>query len=153
MGGNLTPVGSSVVDIVIDRWSTPEERAALIAAFKEKGQDGLLDALQRMKRVGYLKMPDKLGYSLYYAVQRPEKEGGRRILIATDRKIGYFEFDKGARSLDYPFTLMELRLDKDGNGEGKVSVGTRISVNADNQLELENYGMQPVQLNKVRRTK
>ena len=103
---------------------------------------------------------DWLGFSttpgrvLYINFELQEFGIHRRLhAIATDRKIGYFEFDRGARSLDYPFTLMELHLDKDGNGEGKVSVGTKISVNEDKQIELENYGMQPVQLNKVRRVK
>jgi len=55
------------------------------------------------------------------------------------------------RTMDYPFTLIEIHLDKDGKGEGKASVATKISFDKDkNQLELENYSSEPVRLNNVK---
>ncbi len=53
--------------------------------------------------------------------------------------------------MDYPFTLVEIRLDKDGKGEGKASVATKITFDKDkNQVELENYSSEPVRLNNVK---
>src|SRR5512143_3868005 len=64
------------VDVVIERLSSDEERAGLITAFMEKGQDGLLNALQKIRpRVGYIRLPTSLGYDLQYAYRFPNPDG------------------------------------------------------------------------------
>jgi hypothetical protein len=53
--------------------------------------------------------------------------------------------------MDYPFTFIELRLDDNNRGEGKLALATRIIGNSDGtRLELENYTLQPINLNNVR---
>jgi hypothetical protein len=56
------------------------------------------------------------------------------------------------RSFDYPFTLIQLQVDKDGNGVGKASIATRIT-KEDNVIELEDFANVPVMLNDVKKTK
>lgn len=147
MGG---AVKSGVVEITIERWCTPEERMALIAAFKEKGQDGLLKALQDTKKVGYIRTPGTMAWDLHYAYQFPTGDGGRNIVIATDRRIAGVEAWNSTRSMDYPFDLIQMHLDAKGKGEGKMSAATRISVSEDGKrIELENYGTAPVSLNSI----
>lgn len=142
---------TTTVDITIERWSTDAERQLLIDALKEKGQDGLLRALQKLPRVGRMRTPDSIGYDLHYARQNPLDEGGRQIVIATDRPIGFWEARNRPRSIDYPFTVIELRLNKDGVGEGKMLPGTKIYIDRKNNLVLENYGTQPVRLTEVKK--
>lgn len=146
---------SQTVDIVIERWSTTTERQTLVDAFMPKGDaDKLLTALQKTRRVGYIRFPNTVGYDLHYSREVPGEDGGRRILIATDRRIGFQEASRQPRTMDYPFTLIEMRLNKDNEGEGKMSVATKISLSKDkNQLELENYGSEPVRLNNIRKIK
>ena len=84
--------GSGIVQIDIDRWSTAAEREALLNTLKKQGAQKLLDALQGTKPVGIIKTPDSLGYDLHYANQTPLPDGGRRIVIATDRPIATRSF-------------------------------------------------------------
>ena len=109
--------------------------------FKEKGPDALLDALRGIPRVGYIRTPGSLAYDLHYALELPGEEGGRRIVLATDRPIGFWEAANRPRTIDYPFTLIELRLGKNGEGEGKLSIATKLTLNG-NVLVLENYANQ-----------
>jgi len=143
---------AGVIDIVLERLSSDEERATLISAFLEKGQDLLLKELQKVKpRVGYMRSPNSLGYDLQYAYQFVNSDGSRRVVIATDRWVGFWEASRRARTMDYPFTFIEMRLDKDGNGEGRMAVGTKISRSKDGKtVELENYGIAPVALNNIK---
>jgi hypothetical protein len=54
--------------------------------------------------------------------------------------------------VDYPFTLIEMRVGKDGMGEGKMSLFTKITYDKKkNQIVLEDYGSQPVLLTQVKR--
>jgi hypothetical protein len=153
--GNIGAGANSTVNIQIERWSTDVERKRLIAAFEKNRQDGLLNELQKVNpRVGYINLPGSIGYDLRYAREVPGEKGERRILIATDRPIGVAEARNQPRTIDYPFTLIELRLDKAGNGEGRMSIATKIRHNKKtNVLELENYNSEPVRLNQVRKAK
>jgi hypothetical protein len=91
-----------------------------------------------------------LGLDIRYARQMPLPEGGRRIILAMDRYIGIREARNQPRSIDYPFTLIEIRADKDGKGEGKMSVATKINFDKKkNVIELENYASEPVRLQNV----
>jgi hypothetical protein len=143
---------AGMVEIAIERLSSPAEREKLIAAFVEKGQDGLLNDLQKVKpRVGFIRLPQTLGYDLQYAYRFVNADGTSRLVIATDRKISFAEARNQPRTMDYPFTLIEMRLDKDGNGEGRMAVATKIQKSKDGKtIELENYGISPVALNEIK---
>lgn len=143
----------------IERWSTGEERDSLTAIMKEvtdvnRMNDTLLRALQRLPRVGWIRESTSLSWDLRYAQQTPLPDGGRRIVIATDRRIGFWEAANRPRTIDYPFTILELRLDKDNRGEGKLLADTRLIFDRDtNSLVLENYDTVPVRLNRIQRTR
>lgn len=147
---NVGRTGATPVDIVIERWTTDAERDRMLETFRTKGPDALLDVLRDVPRVGYIRTPDSLAYDLRFAREVPEAEGGRRIVLATDRPIGFWEAAGRGRTLDYPFTLIELRLNRRGEGEGKLSIATKLTLSGD-VLVLEDYANQPVMLNNVRR--
>jgi hypothetical protein len=140
------------VDIVLERLSTEEEREGLIAAFVEGGQDKLLPALQKIRpRVGFIRTPNSLGWDLQYAWRFVNSDGTSRLVIATDRRIDFWEARNQPRTIDYPFTIIEMRLDAKGEGEGRLAAGTKISKSRDGKtIELENYGISPVALNNIK---
>ena len=144
--------GATPVDITINRWTTDAERDRLVSIFKEKGSKSLLSALQDMKPVGTINTPGNVAYDLRYARQLAGEDGGRQIILATDRPIGFWEASAQPRSVDYPFLLMEMRLNKNGEGEGKLSLATKLTLK-DNVLVIENYANQPVMLNEVKQKK
>jgi hypothetical protein len=144
--------GAEPVDITINRWTADAERDRLVSIFKEKGPEDLLKALQKTKPVGTISTPGSLAYDLRYARELPGADGGRRIILATDRPISFWEAANRPRSADYPFLLIELHLNKNGEGEGKLSLATKLTLN-DNVLVIENYANQPVMLNEVKQKK
>lgn len=159
---NMSNVGAganAVVEIRIDRWSTEEERRHLIDTMLEKNADALLRELQKTPSHGRFSIPGlrgsdphqlRLGHDLHYTWQTAQPDGGRRIVIATDRYIGFGEARNQPRTIDYPFTLFEIRVDKSGKGQGKMAVATKIEFDKKkNTIELENYASEPVRLNNV----
>lgn len=144
--------GATPVDITINRWTSDPERDRLVTMFKEKGSKALLEELQKMKPVGTISTPGSVGYDLRYARQLPGADGGRRIVLATDRPISFWEASNQPRSVDYPFLLIELRLNKNSEGEGKLSLAAKLSLN-DNVLVIEDYANQPVMLNEIKEKK
>jgi len=141
---------AGTVEIAIERWSTDAERDRLMTVLLEKGPDKLLDELQRLPRVGYIRTPNSIGYDLHYARKAPGLDGGEHVVLATDRYITFWEAVNRPRTIDYPFTLIELHVGPDGKGEGKMSIATRIIYDKNkNEIVLENYQSQPVLLTEV----
>jgi hypothetical protein len=142
---------TNTLDIVIERWSTPEEISSLRAVMLEQGDDRLLSALQKTKpRCGYVRTSTNLGWDVYFARETPLPDGGRKIVLASDRPVSMWEARNAGRSMDYQFSLAEIRLPKEGKGEGKAIPYAQLTFNqATNVLEIENYQREPVRLNEV----
>jgi hypothetical protein len=147
---NVGRPGASQIEITINRYTSDAARDRLRTVFREKGPEALLRELQKEPPVGSIRVPGSLAYDLRYARELPGVDGGRRIVLATDRPIGFAEARNSSRTLDYPFTLIEMRLDKEGRGEGKLNIAAKLTLN-DNVLVIEDYGTQPVMLTDVRK--
>jgi hypothetical protein len=138
-GGPLSnPVGAPL-EIDIERWSTPDERRRLVSAIG-KGQRAMLEVLHDLSRVGAIRTPGELGLSLHYAHQTRTEDGGTRIFLATDRPIGFAEEWNRSRTVDYPFTFIELNVPLRGEGKGLLSLATKVTASRDGRfVHAENW--------------
>jgi hypothetical protein len=142
------------IEIVVERWSTDAERDRLLKTLLDNGPDKLLDVLQDVPKVGYVRTTTSVGWDLHYARHIMLPDGGEQVTIATDRPVNFWETRNQARTLDYPFSVIELRLKANGEGEGKLSIATKIVADKENNtIVLENYGTQPALLQGVKREK
>jgi hypothetical protein len=81
-------------------------------------------------------------------------DGGDRVVIGTDRPVSFWEETRQPRTLDYPFTIIELRLNREGEGEGQLSLATKVIADKEtNTVVLENWGTQRALLQAVKREK
>jgi len=116
----------------------------------------LTAALGRAPTVGYLWTSDVTGYSIKYAYHAALPDGSERIILATNRRLGAYttawNAPAAAPATDYEFTIVELRVNAKGTGEGKASLTTKVVVDNDAKtLALENYGATPAILQNVKR--
>ena len=157
---NIATGANQTIRIDIDGWSSPSQRQHLIETFLAKKQDGLVRELEKQKELGRFNFPGytgpdpnsimRLGTDIRYAMNFPGADGGRRIVVITPRVIGFREATDRPRTVDYPFSLFEMRFDKSGKGEGKMAYATQILFDKKtNSIELENYASEPVRLNNL----
>jgi hypothetical protein len=150
--GNMAAGRNSYLDIVITRWTTPEQREELLTILMQGDQDAFRDALAGQEMTGWIKLPETLRQELRYAwVRRQDDDGSREIILATDRIIPFVEAWIRGRSFDYNVSLIEMELDANNEGSGVAAVGVKFKVDG-NSLTIENYGTQPVNLNNIRKT-
>jgi hypothetical protein len=129
----------------------------MLAVLKEKGDSGVGAAIEKAPTAGYIWDSGSLGYSLRYAQKLRLPDGGERIIVVSDRPLGSWSREAWkaagqAAASDYSFTVIELRLNKQGRGEGKMSLAAKVTADADAMtLTLENYAGAPVLINNVKR--
>ena len=149
---NLGPRGQVRLQIRVNRWSTDEERAKLMEALMAQGRGGrdLANTLFGKESVGTIRESQSLAYDLRYARSLPT-EGGRQIIMATDRRIEFAEAWRSARTLDYNVSLIILDVDAEGRGEGQLMLGAEFSWNEEtNQVEITHFASEPIRLRNVR---
>ena len=141
--GTSTQMGKLYnVNIYIEQYSTQDERQALINAFKQKGQDGLIDVLEDLKPKGRVRFASGgVGNDVKYIIELPsEKKGERRLRLVTDRNLAFGELYHGTRSREHSVGAIELVLTPDGKGSGTVLPACRITMNKKKQqVEIETY--------------
>ena len=116
------------LQLVINRWSTDEERELMTNAAGDPAK--MLDAFRNVGAIGYLQWPGGLEYSVRYARRTARPDGGADIVLVAERPL-WLWWDSNAKwSPDQPFTVVHLRVNKDGTGEGRASVSPAIKSDA-----------------------
>jgi len=142
---------SSTFMITIERWSTPEERQMLLDTLREKGSNAMAEALFKMPRVGFVRLPSTSGKDLHYAWQTTMPDGTRRVVVGAERNMTVTETAKSGRSLQYQVGVIEMHFDKDGKGEGKLTAIGKVEADKKtDQVVIKNYDSEPVRLIKIK---
>ena len=145
-------------DLKIDlfRWSSDEERAALVAALKDNNEKALAETIQKAASLGTIWTNESLGYTVRYAYRDMLPNGSERVIVATDGHLGSWSGQvwkpvHGAATADYPFTVIELRLGRPATGEGKISIaGKVVADETAKTIALADYDTSPTLLRPVK---
>src|SRR5437762_9970148 len=126
------------------------------AARPETPESSLASALKKAPTIGIIWTSETTGYSIHYAYRLPQPDGSERIILVTDRRLGawnnLWKPTGSAKPTDYEFSLVELRLNSKGEGEGKASVTGKVAVDSEAKtIALDGYTALPVVLKSVKR--
>jgi hypothetical protein len=98
---------------------------------------------------------ESAGYSLRYAYRAKQADGTERMIFATDRRLGAWNNlwkPTGAPGPEYEFSVIEVRLNPKGDGEGKASISGKVAIDSSvNSIALDGYSALPVVLKDVKR--
>jgi hypothetical protein len=94
--------------------------------FAENGPEKLLDAFRDVGRIGTLYWPGGLDYTVRYAWRTKRSDGGADVVLVVDRPL-WLWWNASAPSASYPFTVIQIRLGRDGSGDGRVSLGVPVA--------------------------
>ena len=139
--GTSTQLGRTVsIDLRISEYSTAKDQAALIEAFKTDGNEGLVNAVEKMQAKGRIAITGTLGYDVNYIHEIKNKDGSRTIRFVTDRPVSFGEVWGARRSRDFNITMGEITIRKGRNkSTGTLMPAARVRLNRDNVLEVETY--------------
>jgi hypothetical protein len=137
--GTSTQLGRNFgVKLIIYEFSDPEDRDVLVQAFAKGQNDGLVNALEKMKSVGRITIPGTLGFDLSY-IREIVTPTGRTIRFVTNRKIAFGESYWNTQTKSFNLTAGEINLndsDKSKSG-GVLYPAAQLIVNKEGELQFE----------------
>ncbi len=131
----------------IDHYATGAELQQLADTLSAKGQNTLRDELWK-GTVGFLSVGGRIGYPVA-AVLSQDTANGRMIRVVMNRPLSTFEVQNYTRSSKYPFSVLELTIDRNGRGDGRLVGAAKLRMHG-NELSFESLGSQPLRLLGVR---
>ena len=137
--GTSTQLGKSFgVKVLIYEFSSPEDRATLVQAYKEGQNDGLVNALTKMKSVGRISLLGTVGYDLSF-IREIVTPTGRTIRFITNRRIAFGESYWSTQTKDYNLTAGEITLNQEdrNKSQGVLFPAAQLTVNKDGELQFE----------------
>ncbi|HEX4772370.1 MAG TPA: hypothetical protein VH351_16150 [Bryobacteraceae bacterium] len=137
--GTGTQLGRVVgVTMTIYSYSTPEDRTVLVQAF-EKGQNqGLVNALSKMKAVGRVSITGTLGYDCSYIKMTPTPTG-RKIKFVTNRLLRFGEVYEDTQSQSFNLTAGEFEINDSDKSKstGVLYPAAQLVIDKEGQLQLD----------------
>ncbi len=108
--------------VTVNRWSTDSERDKVFKMAGEEGMARILAAVQDLSDLGRVKWPGGTEYGIRYARRTTRPDGGIDALLVTDRPLWVWWDSSMPGTQTAPFTVLQLRIGKDGRGEGRLVV-------------------------------
>ena len=146
--------GQDRMQIVINQWSPDTKRDRFMTILKQDGSEKLTESFRTGEAAGYIQCPGYLHHTIRFAYRVPRADGGEDVILATDHPVWlWWDASLGpAPTTTAHGTVVQLHLNREGSGEGKLSIGTKLTPTPDGKLfTLQDYARQPVVLTDVKR--
>ena len=126
------------ITVILYEYSTPEDRQILMQAFEKGKNQGLVNALSKMKAVGHIAITGTLGYDLSYVRMIPTPTG-RKIRFVTNRPITFAEAWTDSSSQSYNLTGGEFDINDSDKSKstGVLYPLAQLAIDKQGQLQIE----------------
>jgi len=137
--GTGTQLGAVIgVTLIINEYSTPADRQVLVDAFGKGQNQGLVNALSKMRSVGRVEVTGTLGTDCAFIRMIPTPTG-RKIRFATNRQIRFGEAWTDSPTMSYNLTAGEFDLnDQDkSKSTGVLFPAAQLIIDKEGQLQID----------------
>jgi hypothetical protein len=137
--GTGTQMGQNIgVTLNIYEFSTPADKQVLVQAYQKGQNQGLTNALSKMKAVGHLEITGTLGTDCSY-IRMFATPTGRKIVFATNRQIRFAEAyaDSNSMSFDLTAGVLELNDQDKSKSTGTLYPAAQLVLDKEGELQLD----------------
>jgi hypothetical protein len=135
--GTGTQMGQLIgVTLEIYEFSTPADRHILVQAYTKGQNQGLVNALQKMKAVGHVEISGTLGNDCAYIKMLPTPTG-RKIVFLTNRQIRFAEEWEQSQSMSFNLTagIIEINDQDKSKSTGVLYPLAQLAVDKQGELQ------------------
>ena len=137
--GTSTQLGQVVgISVEIYDFSTPEDRQVLVEAFEKGQNNGLVNALSKMRAVGHCSITGTLGYDVSFIRMIPTPTG-RKIRRVTNRQLRFGEVYADSQSQSFNLTAGEFDIDDTDKSKntGVLYPACQLAIDKQGQLQFQ----------------
>ena len=139
--GTSTQAGQiTTMMLLIYEFSTDDDRQILIDAFNKGQNQGLFNALSKMKAIGRISLTNTLGMDISYIKMAPTPTG-RKIRFVTNRTIAYGEGYADNSNAPGTFNLTGGELDLNDSdrkqSKGVLYPAAKLAIDKEGQLQIQ----------------
>jgi len=137
--GTGTQLGQNIgIRLVIYDYSTMEERQILVQAFQKGQNQGLVNALTKMRAVGRISITGTLGYDVSFIRMIPTPTG-RKIRFVTNRQISFAEAWTDSQSQAFNLTGGEIDINEQDRNKstGVLFPAAQLVIDKQGQLQID----------------
>jgi hypothetical protein len=137
--GTGTQMGQNIgITLNIYEFSTPADRQLLVQAYAKGQNQGLVNALQKMRAVGHVEITGTLGYDVSYIKMTPTPTG-RKIVFVTNRPITFGEAWTDSQSASFNLTagVFEINDQDKSKSTGMIYPLAQLVLDKEGQLQLD----------------
>jgi hypothetical protein len=137
--GTSTQLGQVVgISVEIYDFSTPEDRQVLVEAFEKGQNNGLVNALSKMRAVGHCSITGTLGYDVSFIRMIPTPTG-RKIRWVTNRQLRFGEVYADSQSQSFDLTAGEFDIDDTDKSKntGVLYPACQLAIDKQGQLQFQ----------------
>jgi hypothetical protein len=135
--GTGTQLGANIgVTLNIYQFSTPADKQILVQAYQKGQNQGLVNALQRMKAVGHVEITGTLGNDCSFIRMIPTPTG-RKIIFVTNRQIRFGEafFDTQSQSFNLTAGILDLNDQDKSKSTGVLYPAAQLVIDSQGELQ------------------
>jgi hypothetical protein len=135
--GTGTQLGQNVeVRLIINDYSTMEERQILVDGFTKGQNEGLVNALKKMRAVGRISLTGTVGYDVSFIRMIPTPTG-RKIRFITNRPIRFGEAWTDSQSISFDLSGGEININDSDKSKSTGALFPRAQLVIDKQGQLQ----------------
>jgi hypothetical protein len=140
--GTSTQMGSQFsITLNIYDYSTQADKQILVQAFQQGKDQGLVNALSKMKAAGHIEVTGALGYDCSY-IQMIPTPTGRKIRFVTNRPLRFGEVYWDTRSTAYNLTAGEFDVNDTDKSKstGVLYPAAELAIDKQGELQMNLIG-------------
>ena len=137
--GTSTQLGQVVgISVEIYDFSTPEDRQVLVEAFEKGQNNGLVNALSKMRAVGHCSITGTLGYDVSFIRMIPTPTG-RKIRWITNRLLRFGEVYADTQSQSFNLTAGEFDINDTDKSKstGVLYPACQLAMDKEGQIQFQ----------------
>ena len=133
--GTGTQMGANI-GVTLNEYSTQADKQILIQAYQKGQNQGLVNALQKMKAVGHVEITGTLGNDCSYIKMIPTPTG-RKIIFVTNRWIRFGEayYDTQSQSFNLTAGIIEINDQDKSKSTGVLYPAAQLILDSQGELQ------------------
>ena len=150
---NMQGGGTTYITVRADAFSPPEVVQGLLAMLKDKGQDAVVDAMNAMPPIGYMKATNTVAWYIPVIRYIPTETGYRIVAVGARQITALGQATKPIVTTQYPGGAIILNMNTKGKSDGQILPAIKLEFNEEGKFDPQVYGTAPLRLLNVKEEK